>query len=179
MKSQGSMKEVQWSTYIQEMRAHFYNQEYADPISEPMSLKQTKSLEDYYEGFEALLNLLQLIDEYALSVFISNWKLDISRSMQLFYPKDITHAFNLAKQMEVVLYNLPKKPLIPHKPFYPNQNTTSPAPLYSKLPSNNSLTFTKLPPLLPTPKVNTNPYPYGTKPSYNLPIRTPFTKSET
>ena len=54
-------------------------------------------------------------DEYASSIFASNIKLDISKSVRLFHPKIITHAFNLAKQMEAVIYNLPKKSFTIHK----------------------------------------------------------------
>ena len=79
-------------------------------MSDLVSLKQTLTMDEYYEEFEALLNLLQLSEEYALSIFVSNLKPEISKSVRLFYPKDITHALNLAKQMETIIHNPPKKP---------------------------------------------------------------------
>ena len=126
------------------MRTQFCNLEYADPMSELISLKQTTSVEDYYEKFDALLNLLHLIDEYALSVFSSNLKLDISKSVRLFYLKAITHALDLAKQIEVVLYHVPKKPINPNRSTYSTQNNPSHSPVYSKLPHNNPFSMTKL-----------------------------------
>ena len=61
------------------------------------NLSKTTSVEEYYEQIEALLNLLQLSDDFSLSIFISNLKPDLSKSMRLFYLKDLTHALNLAK----------------------------------------------------------------------------------
>ena len=64
---------------------------------EIVNLKQTSLVEEFYEEFESFLNLLQLPDDYALSIFISNLKSDISKPIRLFYLKTLTHAFNLAK----------------------------------------------------------------------------------
>ena len=69
------------------MRIHFSENEFIDPMLEIVSLRQTLTVEDYYKKFESLLNLLQLLDDYALSIFISNLKLDISKHVRLFYPK--------------------------------------------------------------------------------------------
>ena len=113
MRNKGALKDVDWQLYAKEMRARFANNEYADPMSELVSLKQTTSVEEYYEEFEALLNLLHLPDDYALSIFVSNLKSDLSKSVRLFYPKDLTHALNLAKQMESAVYNLPRKSFLP------------------------------------------------------------------
>ena len=60
-------------------------------------LKQTATVEDYYDEFESLLNLLQLPDDYALSIFINNLKPEISKPLRLFYPKTLTYALNLAR----------------------------------------------------------------------------------
>ena len=45
---------------------------------ELVGLKQTNIVEEYYDEFETLLNLLQLPDDYALSIFISNLKPELS-----------------------------------------------------------------------------------------------------
>ena len=81
-------------------------------MSELVSLKQSSSIEEYYE-FEALLNLLNLNDEYSLSIIVSNLKPEIAKLVRLFYPKTLTNAVNLAKQVESMLYNIPKNPLYP------------------------------------------------------------------
>ena len=78
MKIKGSLKDMKWSTYAINMRSRFNNTEFENPMSKLVSLKQTNSMEDYYEEFKAQLNLLQLSNEYSLSILVSNLKLDIS-----------------------------------------------------------------------------------------------------
>ena len=107
MRNQGSLSEVNWNQYVTKMRDRFSKNEFTNPMLEIISLKQTASVEDYYEKFESLLNLLQLLDDYALSIFISNLKPNISRLVRLFYPKTLTHALNLAKQLEAFIFNTP------------------------------------------------------------------------
>lgn len=51
------------------MRSHFNDNEYIDPVAELVSLKQTALVEEHYDKFERLLNLLQLLDDYALKSF--------------------------------------------------------------------------------------------------------------
>ena len=97
MKQRGSVKLVDWELYIKEMRARFCDNEFADLMSELVSLKQSSSVEEYYEEFKSLLKLLDLTDEYSLSVFVSNLKHKIAKSVRLFFPKTLTHAFSLAK----------------------------------------------------------------------------------
>ena len=135
--------------YARDMRARFSDTEYIDPMSELVSLKQSKSVEEYYDEFEALLNLLQLSDEYSLSVFVSNLKLEISKSVRLFHPKTLNHALNLAKQMEALLYNVPRKNFVPYRPTMP-QTTTYPYASQNK--QYTLLNTSQLPSLLPTPK---------------------------
>ena len=79
------------------MRNTFSENEFTNAMLEIVCLKQSQTVEDYYEEFESLLNLLQLLDDYALSIFISNLKPEISKHDRLFYPKTLTHALNLAK----------------------------------------------------------------------------------
>ena len=107
MRNQGSLSEVNWNQYVTKMRDRFSKNEFTNPMLEIISLKQTASVEDYYEEFESLLNLLQLLDDYTLSIFISNLKPNISRLVRLFYPKTLTHALNLAKQLEALIFNTP------------------------------------------------------------------------
>ena len=97
MKNQGPLTEVNWNVYVVEMRNKFSENEFFDPMIELVSFKQTKTIEEFYEEFESLLNLLQLLDDYALSIFISSLKPEISKPIRLFYPKTLTHALNLCK----------------------------------------------------------------------------------
>ena len=82
---------------------------------ELVSLKQLTFVKEYYGEFEALLNLLQLIDEYSLSVSVSNLKPEIAKSVKLFAPKSLTRALNLAKQAKAMLYNVPRKAFVPYR----------------------------------------------------------------
>ena len=79
------------------MHIRYGENEYTDPMLDMVSLKQTSSVEEFYEEFESLLNLLQLTDEYALSIFLNNLKPEISKPFRLFHPKTLTYALNLAK----------------------------------------------------------------------------------
>ena len=92
------------------MKNLFSDNEFINPMLEIVGLKQTATNEKYYEEFESLLNLLQLSDDYALSIFISNIKPKISKPVRLFYPKTLTHAFNLSKHLESLVFNVLKKP---------------------------------------------------------------------
>ena len=131
-KSKGPLKSMEWNGYLREMRARFYDYEYSDPMAELVSLKQTTTVEDFYEKFETLLNLLNLSDDYALSIFLSNLKPDIANSVKLFYPKNITYALNLAKQVEAIVYNVPKKHFI-----HPKSGFVTSTPSYSPQTDNN------------------------------------------
>ena len=88
-----------------------------------------------------MLNLLQLPDDYAFSIFISNLKPDISRHVHLFYPKTLTHALNLAKQLEVLIFNTLRRPFVPYRNpqmMTPNQIITQPLSRSESFPSMNS-----------------------------------------
>ena len=86
MKNHRVLSEVSWNQYLQDMRSIFNNNEFTDPMLELVRLKQTHTVEEYYDEFESLVNLLQLPDDYVLSIFISNLKPELSRLVRLFYP---------------------------------------------------------------------------------------------
>ena len=143
MKNRGALSEVSCNYYLFEMKSRFSENEFTNPMFKIVSLKQTNTVEEYYDEFKSLLNLIQLLDDYALSIFISNLKHEISNPVRLFYPKTITHALNLAKQLESLAFNIPKKPYTAYK----NPPNTTQIYTLNKPPPK-----TKLPPLLPTPK---------------------------
>ena len=113
--------------------------------------------------------MLQLSEEYALSVFISNLKPEISKFIRLFHPTNLTYAFNLAKQVEDIVHNPPRKPFTPYTKSSPTAITiTSPPPPSPKPPPYTNPR--SLPGLLPTPKTPTLPYTTYQKPfNSNLP----------
>ena len=141
----GGLAKLQWSGYLDELRRRFGKSEFSDPMSELVSLRQTGTVEEYYEQFLSLLNALQLSPDYALSIFTSNLKTEVGKTIRLFFLKTITHAFNLAKQLESLNTSTLQKPYIPYKtppPTPPNITTT-----------NQSWKPSQLPPLLPTPTI--------------------------
>ena len=79
----------------------FIISEYPDAISEVVNMKQTGTVEDYYKELEGFCNMLQLSEEDALHIFINNLKPKISKAVSLFYPKTLTHALELAKQVKL------------------------------------------------------------------------------
>ena len=86
MKNQNGLSEIIWTQYLHEMRNRFDNSEFTNPMLDLVTLKQTHTVDEYYDEFESLLNLLQLPDDYALSIFISNLKPELSKPVRLFYP---------------------------------------------------------------------------------------------
>ena len=117
MKNQVNLSQVNWNSYVDEMQIRFSESEYSDHMFELVSLKHVTTVDEYYEEFESMLNLLQLSDEYALGIFISNLKPEISKPVRLFHPKTLNHALTLAKQLENMLFNVPKRTYLPKNPF--------------------------------------------------------------
>ena len=90
VRSRGSSVGLEWAPYLEEMRRRFGDTEFSDPMSDIVTLKQYGSVDNYYDEFLALLNSLQLSSDYGLSIFISNLKPDISKTVRLFFPKTVT-----------------------------------------------------------------------------------------
>ena len=114
-KANGGLAAFEWPTYIDEMRKRFGDTKFSDPMSDIVVLKQQGSVEEYYEAFLTLLNSLQLPPAYALSIFISNLKPEISNTVRLFFPKSLSHALTLAKQLELLNQMAPRKTFTPYK----------------------------------------------------------------
>ena len=148
------------------MRKRFRDTEFTDHMADIVALKQLGTVEEYYEDFLSLLNSLQLSADYALSIFISNLKLEISKMVRLFCPKTLSHAFSLAKQLEALNQMSPRKPFVPYKnPPQAPPNSFSP-PISPLIPST-------LPPLLPTPNVPMLTNPLNTSKAIINPTKNP------
>lgn len=82
------------------MKTRFCKTEYANPMFKISNVRQTGTVKEFYSTFESLLYLVEMSDDYALRLlFLSNLKHEISEELQMFYPKNLTHAFNLAKKV--------------------------------------------------------------------------------
>ena len=161
VKDKGSPVDLAWQPYLEDMRSRFGDTEFFDPMSDIVALKQHGTVEEFYDEFLSLFNSLQLSAEYGLSIFISNLRPEISKTVRLFHPKTLSHAFSLAKQLETLHCIAPKRPFVPYRNppqappnSFPNPNSTS--------------KLSVLPPLLPTPNIPMLPAPMNTnKPSFD------------
>ena len=143
---------------------YIHDNEFVNPMANLVSLKQITTVEEFYKEFEALINLLQRSEAYALSIFVSDLKPNITKSVRLFQPKNLTHALHLAKQMEAIIYNPPRKIFLPYsKPTYLN----SPHPNLQTPFKPQQFTKAKILLGLPTQKTHMLPYTNQTK-SFNL-----------
>ena len=136
----------QWDFYLEEMHKRFEDIEFLDPMSNIVALKQLGTMDDYYDDFLSLLNSLQLSPKYAFSIFSNNLKLKISKTVRLFFPKTLSHAFNLAKKIETLNYLSPRRPFVPYK-------NPSQAPPNSFLSFNQTLSL--------SPMIANSQYPYA------------------
>lgn len=78
-----------------------------------MSLKQIGSVDQYHDGFLSLLNQLNLPEMYVLSIFLSNFKPEIDQYLKLFKPQSLVEGFNLARQVENIVFGPAKRDNIP------------------------------------------------------------------
>lgn len=56
--------------YIQALSSRFRGSLYDDPVGDLKSLKQTKSVLEYQEAFEELMNRVELLETYVVSCFL-------------------------------------------------------------------------------------------------------------
>jgi len=129
--------DVTWFQYLYAMRERFGCNEYIDPLFELVALKQTSTVDGYYDAFENLLNLAKLNDNDALNIFITNLKLEISRQVRVIHPKSLVHAMNYARHVESLSSTNSPKAFVPYK----TSLATNPLPF-----SHNTRTPSRLPP---------------------------------
>ncbi|XP_016670128.1 uncharacterized protein [Gossypium hirsutum] len=84
--------------YARGIREHFGTDSFIDPMTELVILKQHGSVDQFHDGFLSLLNLLNLPEQHALSIFISNLKTEIGQYLKLFKPQTLVEGYNLARQ---------------------------------------------------------------------------------
>ncbi|KAL4297809.1 hypothetical protein GQ457_12G002220 [Hibiscus cannabinus] len=103
---------LHWDQYLRLMRDRFAPEGFEDPMAELVNLSQEGTVERYYEDFISLLNQLQLSEDYALSIFVSKLKWDISQRVKLFKPRNLLDAFHKAQHLETILYGTPDNPSV-------------------------------------------------------------------
>ncbi|OMO81357.1 Retrotransposon gag protein [Corchorus olitorius] len=95
--------EISWPTYLYAMRERFGCNEYSHPFSQLVALKQTGTVDEFFDAFESLLNLSKCSEDQALCIFLNNLKPEISRQVQVNNPRTLSQAVNYARHIEFLL----------------------------------------------------------------------------
>ncbi|GMJ02985.1 hypothetical protein HRI_003967700 [Hibiscus trionum] len=103
-KNNSKMNQLSWSQYLSRMNERFAPRGFEYPFSELVGLRQTDSMERYYEDFIDLLNQVNLPDDYVLSLFKSYLRVEISQYVQLLHPASLSDAFQMAKHLENMFF---------------------------------------------------------------------------
>ncbi|GJU46655.1 putative mitochondrial protein [Tanacetum coccineum] len=90
------------NVYEKEIAARFSNV-FEDHMVEIKNLKHDGEVKVYQEQFEVLLNRRELVEFYAVSLFISGLKSEISMSVRMFKPTTFKDTFCLARMQEATL----------------------------------------------------------------------------
>ncbi|KAL4347696.1 hypothetical protein GQ457_17G018840 [Hibiscus cannabinus] len=126
-KSQGRSNPMQWNEYIGLMRERFAPAGFEDPFAELLALRQTDSVDQFYEEFIHLLNQVQVPDDYVLSMFKNHLRIEISQFVKLLNPTSLLSAFHLAKHVEAMFFPSQKKVSLPSQRPPPPPALTIPA----------------------------------------------------
>lgn len=111
------------------------------------ALKQTGSVQDYHDAFDALTSRLTLSEEYLLSCYLGGLEDDVQLSVRMFAPKSIQQALCLAKLQEALVKakkarSSPKPPLLPTPPLTATIKYIPPKP--TNKPNRRTLTQAEL-----------------------------------
>ncbi|KAK5802420.1 hypothetical protein PVK06_030011 [Gossypium arboreum] len=87
--------------------------QFDNPMKELVNLKQQGTVEQFQDMFVDLLNHLHLLESYALSIFLSNLKPEISHYLDLFERSTLMEAFQLVRKIELFLFGLTRKSSTP------------------------------------------------------------------
>ena len=85
-----------WDKYVEDITVRF-GELYDDPMADLKALKQSGSVQDYHDTFDALASRLNLPEEYLLSCYLGGLDDEIQLSVPMFVPVSIQQALCLAK----------------------------------------------------------------------------------
>ncbi|WVZ13742.1 hypothetical protein V8G54_011308 [Vigna mungo] len=130
-----------------------------DPISDLMKLRQTGSVVQYHDQFDAITSRLDLSDTHLLSCFLGGLKKDIQMTVKMFQPHDLRKAFQLAKLYEsACASNIPTKFSLKSPSAYTNTKAIlpTPKPLHKPTdsPKNQPYSNKKLTPVFMTERIS-------------------------
>lgn len=88
-----------WAKYTEEITSRF-GELYDDPMADLKALKQSGSVQEYHDMFDALAGRLQLSEEHLLSCYLGGLDEEIQLAVRMFCPKSVQQALCLAKLQE-------------------------------------------------------------------------------
>ena len=91
-----------WGEYALAMKSRFGALAYEDPMEEIKKLRQTGLVKDYLQSFDALLDMVQLGEEQAVSYFLAGLRHEIEMMVRMFNPKTLQDAYSFAKLQEAI-----------------------------------------------------------------------------
>ena len=86
-----------WPLFLQALEGRFGDHLLGDPMSELLALKQTGSFAEYHDRFELLLGRVSISEAYAISHFVNGLRPYVQKTVRLFMPQTLVHAYALAR----------------------------------------------------------------------------------
>ncbi|GKA56752.1 reverse transcriptase [Tanacetum coccineum] len=155
-----------WELYEQEALSRF-GAVFEDPMVELKNLKQTSTIKSYQDQFESLLNKVDLLESYAISLFVGGLKDERSMSIRMFKLTTLAGVFSIARMQEAT--NNAMKPMYtPTQSNYKFNNVRGAYEGTGLLPKP-----TTIPLALPTPTQTSNGERFT-----NTPFRKQLTQKE-
>ncbi|KAI3458858.1 hypothetical protein Pfo_015521 [Paulownia fortunei] len=105
--------------YIHTLNDKFGSLLYEDPISELMNLKQTGTIQEYFNKFDELFNCVELTELYAISCLLGGLRTEISLFVKMFKPKNLQKTISLAKSSTIISFKVGQNT---HRIFSGQQN---------------------------------------------------------
>ena len=96
-----------WEKYREALMGRFGKQLFDYPLSELMQLRQTGSVAQYQDAFDALLTRIEDLNiGHAISCFLSGLNSEIQNTVRMFKPKTLDDAYCLGKLQEATLVSI-------------------------------------------------------------------------
>ncbi|XP_016707913.1 uncharacterized protein [Gossypium hirsutum] len=133
----GGLQILSWPAYIKSLQDHFGCGTFKDPMRELVNLKQQGTIEQFQDLFIGLLNQLHLPESYALSIFLGNLKAEIGHYLDLFALSTLMEAFQLAKNIEILIFHSGRRPTTLRVNSPKNFSNTSAISRHSSFPTRS------------------------------------------
>ncbi|KAA8526085.1 hypothetical protein F0562_007815 [Nyssa sinensis] len=115
-----------WREFVGALIARFGDSLFDDVVGQLTKLRQISTGKTYQEKFEELANKTNgLSEEFFVSCFVSGLKDEIKAGVQMFRPKNVSHAMGLAGLQEETIEALAKKNRVYSKSYNSSLPTSS------------------------------------------------------